>query len=225
MEEQEVGGKQILESVGRLKELSVSVKKGAADMLESGDHMNKQTSDFIKISKDAMDGLNEIVNGAMQEIKVAVTHVEEMSAENTKNFDELKVESQKFKVDSADEKKKVIVIDDEETVLTLTKAILDKEYEVTTVSSGQAALNLFFQGYTPNLVLLDLNMPEMGGWDTYIRIRDLSRLHKVPISIYSTSDDPKDRAQAQEMGAVDFIQKPAKKADLLERVAKMVNKK
>ena len=222
MEEQEVGGKQILESIERLKEISISVKKGAVDMMESGNQVQHQTEDFIAISNKAMTGLNDIVNGAMQEIKVAVTNVEEMSNENTKNFEELKVESQKFKVEAKDEKKKIIVIDDEQTVLTLTKAILDTDYDVTTVLSGQEALRLFFQGYTPNLVFLDLNMPEMGGWDTYIRIRDLTKLHKVPIVIYSTSDDPKDRSQAQEMGAVDFIQKPAKKGELLEKVAKLL---
>jgi methyl-accepting chemotaxis protein len=222
MEEQEVGGKQILESIERLKEISVSVKKGAADMMESGDQVNQQTSDFIKISNTAMSGMNEIVNVAMKEIKIAVGHVEEMSNENTKNFEELKTESQKFKVDSKDEKKKIIVVDDEQTVLTLAKAILETIYDVTTVTSGQEALNLFFQGYTPNLVLLDLNMPEMGGWDTYIRIRDITKLHKVPIAIHSTSEDPQDKAKAQEMGAVAFIQKPAKKDEMLEKVAKLI---
>jgi len=95
-------------------------------------------------------------------------------------------------------------------------------YEVTTASSGQAALKLFFQGYTPNLVLLDLNMPEMGGWDTYIKIRDLTKLHKVPIAIYTTSEDQQDRVKARELGAVDFINKPVKKADLLAKVAKLI---
>jgi len=221
MEEQEVGGKQILESIERLKEISVSVKKGAADMLESGEHMNRQTSEFINVSKESVKGMNEIVNGAMREIKTAVVHVDEMSNENSKNFEELKAEAQKFKVDSNDEKKKVIIIDDEQTVLTLTQAMLEGDYEVTTSNSGQAALNLFFQGYTPDLVLLDLTMPEMGGWDTYLRIRDLTKLHKVPIVIYSTSDDPEDRAKAQEMGAVDFVHKPAKKTELLEKVKRL----
>jgi methyl-accepting chemotaxis protein len=223
MEEQEVGGKQILDSMERLKEISVTVKKGAADMLESGDHLNKQTTEFIKISNEAMNGMNDIVNGAMKEIKTAVTFVDEMSAENTRNFEELKTETQKFKVDATGEKKKIIVIDDEETVLTITKGILDHDYEVTTVNSGKAALDLFFKGYTPGLVLLDLNMPEMGGWDTYLRIRDLAKLHKVPIAIYSTSEDQNDKAKAQEIGAVDFIHKPAKKAEMLEKVAKLVN--
>jgi methyl-accepting chemotaxis protein len=224
MEEQEVGGKQILESIERLKEITTSVKQGATDMLASGDELNRQTSEFIKISNEAMGGLNDIVNGAMKEIKVAVTHVDEMSSENSKNFEELKAEAQKFKTESANEKKKVIVIDDEETVLTLTKAALSEDYDVTTVNSGQAALNLMFQGYVPDFAFLDLTMPEMGGWDTFIRIRDISKLHKTPIAIYSTSDDPQDRAKAKEMGAVDFIHKPAKKADLLERVAKQIRK-
>jgi CheY-like chemotaxis protein len=65
-------------------------------------------------------------------------------------------------------------------------------------------------------------MPEMGGWDAFIRIRDLTRLHKVPIAIYTTSDDPKDRAKAQELGAVDYIHKPAKKDELLAKAAKLV---
>jgi DNA-binding response OmpR family regulator len=132
------------------------------------------------------------------------------------------VESTKFKVESDNEKKKVIVIDDEETVLTITKAVLDQNYEVTTANSGQAALNLFIKGYTPNLVLLDLNMPEMNGFDTYARIRDLSGLHNVPIAIYSTSEDAEDHVKAKEMGAVDFIHKPAKKADLLAKVADLL---
>jgi len=222
MEEQEVGGKQILESIERLKEISISVKQGAADMMESGNQVSRQTEEFISISNEAMKGMNDIVYGAMKEIKVAVVNVQEMSNENTKNFEELKAESKKFKVDSADEKKKIIVIDDEETVLTMTRVMLDKEYEITTANSGAAALKLFFQGYTPNLVLLDLNMPEMGGWDTYIRIRDLTKLHQVPIVIYSTSDDPEDRAKAKEMGAVDFVHKPAKKAELMEKVKKLI---
>jgi methyl-accepting chemotaxis protein len=223
MEEQEVGGRQILEAIGRLKEISVTVKKGATDMLSSGEKLNRVTSQFIQISENTMKGMNEIVNGAMKEIKTAVTIVEEMSAENTKNFDKLKSETQKFKIDSIDKKKKIIIIDDEETVLALTKGTLELDYDVTTVNSGRSALSLFFQGYTPNLVLLDLTMPDMGGWDTYIRIRDLSKLHSIPIAIYTTSEDPKDKAHAQELGAVAYIKKPATKTVLLDTVSRLIN--
>jgi methyl-accepting chemotaxis protein len=112
MEEQEVGGKQILESMQNLKEISVSVKKGAGEMEEAGEHLTKQTSDFIMNSNGVVSGMNEIVNGAMQEIKTAIGLVDEMSAENDRNFEELKAESTKFKVETGSEKKKVIVVDD-----------------------------------------------------------------------------------------------------------------
>jgi methyl-accepting chemotaxis protein len=224
MEEQEVGGKQILDSMQNLKEISVSVKKGAGEMLEAGDHLTRQTGDFIVNSAGVVNGMNDIVNGAMMEIKTAVNLVNEMSSENSRNFEELKAESTKFKVESGNERKKIIVVDDEDTVLVLTKAMLEKDYDITTVNSGQAALNLFFQGYTPDLVLLDINMPEMGGWDIFLRIRDITKLHKVPITIYSTSTDPKDQARARELGAVDFINKPARKDELLEKAAKLIRR-
>jgi CheY-like chemotaxis protein len=166
--------------------------------------------------------MNGIVNGAMHHIKTAVSHVDEMSAENSRNFEELKTESERFKVDSGNEKKKVIVIDDEETVLTLTRSMLENDYEVITASSGNKALKLFYQVLVPNLVLLDLKMSGMDGWDTYNRIQDISQLHRTPIAIYTTSEDPKDRAQAQKMGAVDYIKKPVKKDELLERVKRMI---
>jgi CheY-like chemotaxis protein len=65
-------------------------------------------------------------------------------------------------------------------------------------------------------------MPDMDGWDTYNRIRDINNIHKVPIVIFTSSEDPGDRAQAQKMGAVDYIKKPIKKSELLNRVGKLV---
>jgi CheY-like chemotaxis protein len=147
-----------------------------------------------------------------------------MSAENSRNFEELKAESAKFKADASGGKKKIIVVDDEQTILTLTKSELENDYDVTTAGSGKEALGLFFNGYTPNLVLLDLSMPEMGGWETFIRIRDLSKLHNTPIAIYTTSENPEDKAKAKEMNAVDFIKKPCKKEELLNRIGSILKK-
>ena len=224
MEEQEVGGKQILESIGHLKEISVSVKKGAAEMMATGDVLNRQTGELIDSSNELVGGMNKIVNGAVREIKSAVVLVDEMSTENNRNFDELKLESNKFKVDSGNEKKKIMVIDDDEPICIMAKGLLGEEYDVTTVSSGKEALNLFFKGYVPDLALLDLTMPEMGGWDTFIRIRDISKLHKTPIAIFTSSSSFKDKDKSREMGAVDYILKPCEHDELLRRVAKIVGK-
>jgi DNA-binding response OmpR family regulator len=145
-----------------------------------------------------------------------------MNNENNRNFAELKAESEKFKVETDNEKKRILVIDDEETTLTMVRTMLDNNYEVVTIKSGKEALRLFFQGLVPDLVLLDLKMPDTDGMDTYNRIKAISDLHQVPIAIFTSSDDPKDKEQAQQMGAADSIEKPVEKTELLARVEKLL---
>jgi putative two-component system response regulator len=143
-----------------------------------------------------------------------------MSLENSRNFDELKQETEKFKVSSGNEKKKILVVDDDQIHLTMVNGILENNFEVITVKSGKEALQLFFQGLVPNLVLLDLVMPGMDGWHAYERIKGISNLHNVPIAFCSASSDPKDIAHAKQIGAVDYIKKPCD--DLLSRVQRLL---
>jgi methyl-accepting chemotaxis protein len=220
MEEQEVGGQQLLKSIAHLKELSVSVEKGSGEMMETGGYLIKQTNELISNSNDAINGMNRMLDGAIRQIQTAVNQVDEMSAENSKNFEDLKRETNKFKVSSSDEKKKILVVDDDKVYLGIASKILKKEYEVFAVESGQEALHLFYQGLIPHLVLLDLMMPDMDGWDAFERIRGIGKLHNTAIAICSGSDSPENIAQAKKIGAVDFIQKPCK--DLLIRVKKLL---
>jgi DNA-binding response OmpR family regulator len=60
------------------------------------------------------------------------------------------------------------------------------------------------------------------GWQTFERIRGISNLHKVPIAIFTVSDDPADRARAKEMGAVDYIKKPTTKEELVGKIQKIL---
>jgi methyl-accepting chemotaxis protein len=218
MEEQEAGGKQILESIGRLREITVSVQKGSDDMSKSSGDLLKETDEFIKISNEAMSGMSDIVNGALKEIKTAVTHVTEMSNENNRNFEELKSETVKFKVSTGDEKKHLLVVDDDEIHLEITRAFLENDYDVVTVKSCDEALKLLYQGYDPKLIFLDLVMPDTDGWHTFERIRGISNLHNVPIAIFTASNDPADINHAKALGAADYIKKPATKDGLLKRI-------
>jgi len=224
MEEQEAGGKQILDSVGRLKEITVEVQKSSVDMSASGDDLNKETNEFIKISNEALSGMNAIVDGALKEITVAVTHVTEMSTENNKNFEDLKSETSKFKTTTGEEKPIVLVVDDDQNHLTMTRSFLEEDYEVRTSNSCEDALKLLYQGLNPSYILLDLIMPEKSGWDTYESIRGISNLHKVPIAIFTSSDDPADEEKARKMQAADYIKKPCRKGELLERIKKGIGK-
>jgi methyl-accepting chemotaxis protein len=222
MEEQEVGGKQILESVSRLKDITDSVHKGTEDMSQAGTEIINKTHNFINISKQVVDGMNNIINGAVSQIKIAIKQVDEMSEENDKNFSGLRKETEMFKVSTGDEKKTVLIIDDDQTHLTAVKGMLEKEYEVVTAISGNEALSMFYQGLVPNVIMLDLVMPGMDGWDIFQRIRQISNVHSVPIAIYASSTDESDVAKSKQIGAVDYIRKPCKMNELLERIGKIL---
>jgi methyl-accepting chemotaxis protein len=223
MEEQEIGGKQILESIGRLRDITSSVKKGSDNMSESGETLVQETNGFIKTSKETVEGMNEILKGINQ-INVSVSHVNEMSLENNRNFESLKTETQKFNDTVGNEKQKILVVDDDSIHLEMVEAVLSNDYEVSTAKSGREALGLFYQGLVPQLILLDLVMPGIDGWDTYSRIKAISGLHDTPIAFFTASSDPKDIQKAHDMGAVDYIKKPYDKDDLLRRVGKILKK-
>ena len=220
MEEQETGGKQILDAIGRLKEITVSVQKGSEDMSKSGGDLIRETDEFIKISNEAMSGMGNIVSGALQDIKTAVIHVTEMSNENDKNFESLKIETEKFKTSTGEEKKKILAIDDDEIQLEMIETFLKDSYDIVTVKSCEEALKFLYQGLDPVFILLDLMMPETDGWVTYSRIKGISDLHNVPIAFLTISDDPADIRRAKEMGAVDYIKKPTSKDELVARIEK-----
>jgi methyl-accepting chemotaxis protein len=223
MEEQEVGGRQILDSIARLKEITASVQDGSENMSRSGSDLIRETDEFIKLSNEAIKGMNDIVSGALKEIRVAVTHVTEMSTENNKNFEELKNETLKFNISTGEEKPKVLLVDDDEIHLEITKNMLQTDYDVTTVQSCEEALKLLYQGLDPNVILLDLVMPDVDGWNTYERIKGISNLHYVPIAIFTASNDPADNARAKKMGAADFIKKPCDHSELSKRVQRLAD--
>jgi putative two-component system response regulator len=143
------------------------------------------------------------------------------TGENDKNA--VKNETGKFVDSAGNEKKKVLVVDDEPPVLVMVKGVLQDNYEVFTASSGKDALSLFYGGLIPNLILLDLVMPGMDGWDAFIRIKALGGLHNTPIAFFTSSADPKDLQQAQEMGAVDYIKKPCDHDELLQKIERLVS--
>jgi CheY-like chemotaxis protein len=190
-------------------------------MSESGETLVRETDEFIKTSKETVEGMNEILKGVNQ-INISVSHVNYMSQENNRNFDALKQETERFRNTIGNEKPKILVVDDDRIHLEMVKEVLRGEYDISIANSGKEALGLFYQGLVPRLILLDIVMPEMGGWDAFNRIKAIGGLHDTPIAFFTSSGDPVDKARAQEMGAVDYIKKPFEAADLLSRVEKIL---
>ncbi len=85
--------------------------------------------------------------------------------------------------------KKILLVDDNEVQLSISEVQLNKEYEVTTAKSGKEALDYLFHGYVPDLIMLDILMPDMDGWETFGRLRAISKLHEVPILFMSSIND------------------------------------
>lgn len=112
---------------------------------------------------------------------------------------------------------KVLVVDDDPDIRELLCAVLEDEgWETRPAANGKAALGVL-EGWTPDLVLLDLMMPVMDGWTFALRMRERWR---VPIVILSAANDI--RAQALKVGAVAVVPKPFDIDTLLPTLASAV---
>ena len=123
------------------------------------------------------------------------------------------------------EKKKILLVDDNLIQLSIVEILLRKNYEVATAKSGKEALDNLLQGLVPDLIVLDILMPNMDGWEAYGRIRAISLLHNVPIVFLSAVNEKEEINRAFEMGAADFITKPFNGKDFLERIKKAMKKR
>ena len=119
----------------------------------------------------------------------------------------------------ANEKKKILLVDDDELHLTTAELFLQNEYEVYKTKSGKEALEFLTNNkIVPNLILLDILMPNMDGWGVLIRLQAVDFLKCVPIVFLTTVKDESERERAYKMGIADYITKPFNRADLLIRV-------
>jgi adenylate cyclase len=116
---------------------------------------------------------------------------------------------------------RILVVDDVPQNLRLLEAVLEpRGYDVVTAADGPAALALV-QSDDPDLVLLDVVMPEMDGYAVCRRIREREETAVLPV-IMVTSSGGQEKRQAIEAGADDFVQKPFDQHELLTRVRSLL---
>ena len=114
------------------------------------------------------------------------------------------------------EKTKILVVDDESRMRKLVKDFLVKQgYEVLEAGDGAEALDIFFETEGIGLVILDIMMPKMDGWQTCREIRAYS---KVPIIMLTAKSDERDELQGFELGVDEYISKPFSPKILVARV-------
>jgi response regulator RpfG family c-di-GMP phosphodiesterase len=122
-------------------------------------------------------------------------------------------------------RKTILLVDDDETHLTATEASIKNIYDIHMVKSGKEALELLGKTQIiPDLIMLDIMMPEMDGWAVFDRISDIASLKFTPIMFFTSVDDESSKEKAYALGALDYIVKPCKKSILLERIEDTLQK-
>ena len=110
---------------------------------------------------------------------------------------------------------RIFVVDDASTAVDLISAILRREgYEVSSAPDGEAGVRRF-GAYAPDLVLLDVVLPKLSGFEVCARLRESS---DVPIIMLSALPNEPERARCLRLGATDYLAKPFDIGELVARV-------
>jgi DNA-binding response OmpR family regulator len=117
--------------------------------------------------------------------------------------------------------RRILVVDDDADIQALTSTVLaGAGYEVTLASNGSEALRVV-HGAGFDLMLLDINMPDMSGWETLRLLRADETFADLPVVMFSVKGQVRDKVHAMQEGAVDYITKPFVIDELLARVERL----
>lgn len=121
---------------------------------------------------------------------------------------------------------KIMVVDDEPDVVDLIKLVLESDgYSVITAYSGKECLEKLDKE-TPDLILLDIMMPQMDGWEVFRRIRADERTANIPVAMLTAKTQSIDKMIGLHVVKVDdYITKPFGRSELLERIKKILKEK
>ena len=114
-------------------------------------------------------------------------------------------------------KKTVLIVDDEPTNINVVAEILHSLYQIRVATNGKIALEMISKE-KPDLILLDINMPEMNGYEVADKLRDSQETIHIPFIFLTAKNDSQSIVEGFNKGAVDYISKPFSKEELLARV-------
>ena len=117
----------------------------------------------------------------------------------------------------SDGRRKVLLVDDSALVLRIASAYLSESYDVVTSSSGEEALDKAL-AERPDLILMDLSLPVIDGWEATRRLKAASETRHIPVIALTAHAMTGDREKAVEAGCDDFDTKPVDLARLLGKI-------
>jgi two-component system, OmpR family, alkaline phosphatase synthesis response regulator PhoP len=122
------------------------------------------------------------------------------------------------------DRKRILVVDDEIYIVHILEFSLTMEgYQVLTASDGEEALSVIEQE-RPDLVVLDIMMPKLDGYEVCRRLRQDEQFQNLPVILLSAKGRPIDREAGLEAGADDYITKPFSPRKLLEKMRELLDR-
>jgi DNA-binding response OmpR family regulator len=116
---------------------------------------------------------------------------------------------------------RVLVVDDDADIRGLVRELLERQgYDVAEAANGREGLRAFYAA-PPDVVLLDVSMPELDGWETLERIRDLS---DVPVAMLTARAAELEKVRGLKAGADDYVTKPFGRQELLARIEALLRR-
>lgn len=115
-------------------------------------------------------------------------------------------------------KRSILIVEDEPMMRSFLKRTLQEEYTIIAEENGKYALEWLYKGNLPDLLIVDLQMPEMDGFDFVEYIRRSGFFNRLPIIVLSSRESVDDRLRCFELGANDYLIKPFNPKELRYRI-------
>jgi len=120
---------------------------------------------------------------------------------------------------AAKDKKVVLLVDDEVAMVWLLTNYLSDFFEVVTKTDGQEALQWLQAGNSPDVIVLDINMPNLNGYDLLAKVRATTAWKDVPVIMLSAMEKTSEKIKSFQLGANDYVVKPFNPAELKARLS------
>lgn len=115
-------------------------------------------------------------------------------------------------------RKKILIIEDHESIRLLLGNMLSKKYEVATMKDGLEGMAWLVKGNLPDLILLDMSMPRLSGPEFLKNIRQSGFFNDIPVIVVSGNEGEEDRRDCLKWGVSDYLTKPFNPINLKEKI-------
>lgn len=116
----------------------------------------------------------------------------------------------------------ILIVDDKPEIAKVISMFLRQWYRTEYCRNGVDALARLSQGELPSLIVSDVNMPDMDGYELLRRLKSSDRLAQIPLFVLSSIESSADRIALLEMGAADFLLKPFNPEELRLRIKRLI---